>query len=72
MDLRDQPTLEARYGISRDAAKVLAWIEGLREKDYLAKLTPIVEDELRKKIGIPVSLRQRKSARLPCGIVKLT
>jgi hypothetical protein len=51
-DLRDQPSLETRYGISRDAARLLAWIEGLREKDYLGKLTPTVEDELQKKIGI--------------------
>jgi hypothetical protein len=27
-DLRDQPTLEVRYGISRDAAKLLEWIIG--------------------------------------------
>jgi hypothetical protein len=51
-DPRDQPILEARYGISRDAARLLAWIEGLRDKDYLGKWTPIVEDELEKKIGI--------------------
>jgi hypothetical protein len=30
----------------------LEWIEGLREKDYLGKWTPIVEDQLEKKIGI--------------------
>ena len=51
-DLRDQPTLEVRYGISRDAAKLLEWIEGLRDKDYLGKWTPTVEDQLEKKIGI--------------------
>ena len=31
---------------------MLEWIEWLREKDYLGKLTPIVEDNLEKKIGI--------------------
>jgi hypothetical protein len=51
-DLRDQATLEARYGISRDPAKLLEWIEGLRDKEYLGKWTPTVEDELEKKIGI--------------------
>jgi hypothetical protein len=35
-----------------DAAKLLEWIEGLRDKDYLGKWTPVVEDELEKKIGI--------------------
>jgi hypothetical protein len=27
-DLRDQPTLEVRFGVSGDAAKLLEWIEG--------------------------------------------
>jgi hypothetical protein len=31
---------------------LLEWIEALRDKDYLGKLTPMVEDELQKKIGI--------------------
>lgn len=31
---------------------MLEWIEGLRDKDYLGKWTPVVEDELEKKIGI--------------------
>ena len=31
-----RPTyFEVRYGISRDAAKLFEWIEGLRDKDYL-------------------------------------
>jgi hypothetical protein len=51
-ELRDQPTLEVRYGISGDAAKLLEWIEGLREEDYLGKWTPIVEEQLEKKIGV--------------------
>jgi hypothetical protein len=51
-ELRAQPTLEVRYGISRDAAKLLEWIEGLRDKDYLGKWTPTVEEQLEKKIGI--------------------
>jgi hypothetical protein len=50
--LPDQPTLEVRYGISRDAAKLLEWIEDLRDKDYPGKWTPTVEDESEKKIGI--------------------
>ena len=51
-DLRDQPPLEVRYGISHDAARLLEWIEGLRDKDYLGKWTPLVEDEPEKKIGL--------------------
>lgn len=51
-ELRNQPSLEVRYGISKDAAKLLEWIEGLCEKDYLGKWTPTVEDQLEKKIGI--------------------
>jgi hypothetical protein len=51
-DLRDQPRLEVRYRISRDAARLLEWIEGLHRKDYLGKWTPVVEDELEKEIGL--------------------
>ncbi len=51
-DLLDQPRLEVRYGISQDAARLLEWIEGLRDKDYLLKWTPVVEDQLEKKIGL--------------------
>jgi hypothetical protein len=67
-ELRDQPTLEARYEISRDAAKLLEWIEGLRDKDYLGKWTPIVEDELEKKIGIKCPW---DSANLPAYLAEL-
>jgi hypothetical protein len=67
-DLRDQPTLEALYGISRDAAKLLEWIEGLRDKDYLGKWTPTVEDELEKKIGIKCPW---DSANLPAYLAEL-
>jgi hypothetical protein len=67
-DLRDQPTLEVRYEISRDAAKLLEWIEGLREKDYLGKWTPTVEDELEKKIGIKCPW---DSANLPAYLTEL-
>lgn len=51
-DLRNQPSLEERYGISQEAAKLLGWSEGLRDKDYLCKWTPVVEDELDNKIGL--------------------
>jgi hypothetical protein len=67
-DLRDQPTLEIRYGISRDAAKLLEWIEGLHDKDYLGKWTPIVQDELEKKIGIKCPW---DSANLPAYLAEL-
>jgi hypothetical protein len=67
-ELRDQPTLEVRYGISRDAAKLLEWIEGLRDKDYLGKWTPTVEDELEKKIGIKCPW---DSANLPAYLTEL-
>jgi hypothetical protein len=36
-ELRNQPRLEERYGISRDAAQLLEWIEGLQEKEYQGK-----------------------------------
>jgi hypothetical protein len=67
-ELRDRPTLEVRYGISRDAAKLLEWIEGLRDKDYLRKWTPTVEDELEKKIGIKCPW---DSANLPAYLTEL-
>jgi hypothetical protein len=55
-NLRDEPTLEVRYGISWDAARLLARIEDLRDEDYPGKLTTIVGDESEKKIGIKCPL----------------
>jgi hypothetical protein len=63
-----EPTLELRYGISEDAAKLLEWIEGLREKDFLGKWTPIVEEQLEKKIGIQCPW---DSANLPAYLAEL-
>jgi hypothetical protein len=51
-ELAKQPTLQEKYGLSPDAAKLLEWIEALDPKDYQANWTPIVEDEQEDKIGL--------------------
>jgi hypothetical protein len=50
--LKLYPTSINSAGISHDAVRLLEWIEGLRDKDYLGKWTPVVEDELEKKNGL--------------------
>jgi hypothetical protein len=68
-DLHNQPRLEVRYGISHDAAKLLEWIEGLRSEDCLGKWTPVLEDELEKKIGLTCPWDK---ANLPAYLTELT
>lgn len=48
-----QPSLEVRYGIGPEAAKLLHWMETLpQEKRLLGRVTPVVEDAAEKWIGI--------------------
>lgn len=51
-DLRSKPTLKQRYGLNSHSAKLLEWIKGLPEKEFLQEWTPVVEDALEKEIGI--------------------
>ena len=51
-DLRSKPTLKQRYGLNSHSAKLLEWIKGLTEKEFLQEWTPVVEDALEKEIGI--------------------
>lgn len=51
-DLRSQPTLQERYALNNHSAKLLEWIEGLTEEELLEEWTPVVEDALKKEIGI--------------------
>ena len=44
------------------------WIEGLRDKDYLGKWTPIVEEQLEKEVGIKCPW---DSANLPAYLTEL-
>jgi len=46
------PPLRQKYGLSEHGAALLKWIVGLRPEDYLATLTPVVEDHLKLDIGI--------------------
>jgi hypothetical protein len=47
-----RPGLAERYGISTDAAKLLAWVEGLPADRFTGPWTPIVEETVDKWIGI--------------------
>lgn len=47
-----RPGLAEQYGISPDAAKLLAWIQGLPAERFTGPWTPIVEEALDKWIGI--------------------
>jgi hypothetical protein len=51
-DLRSKPTLKQRYGLNSHSAKLLEWIKGLTQKEFLQEWTPVVEDALEKEIGI--------------------
>ncbi len=50
-ELKSLPTLRERYGLSEEASKLLEWIEGLKDEDYLLNWTPTIEDHQEKKIG---------------------
>ena len=49
---RSLPPLTEQYGISDEAAALVKWFTTLRQKEWLGKLTPPVEDNLEKRIGI--------------------
>ena len=51
-ELRSQPSLQERYHLGEDSAKLLEWIEGLTEKELLEQWSPVVEDSLEEHIGI--------------------
>ena len=45
-------TLEARYGLTPDAARLLEWIESRDRKEMLGNWTPVVEPAIKPEIGI--------------------
>lgn len=48
-----RPSVEERYGLGSEAAKLLTWIEQLpADKKLLGRLTPIVEESNKKWIGL--------------------
>jgi hypothetical protein len=47
-----QPSLEERFGLSAEAAKLLAWIEKLPSEQMLGCYSPVVEDARQRWIGI--------------------
>lgn len=49
---RSLPPLHERYGISLESAALVKWFTTLRQKEWLGALTPPVEDQLQKRIGI--------------------
>lgn len=49
---RTLPPLTERYGISPEAAALMKWFTTLRQKEWLGKLTPPLEDNLKTRIGI--------------------
>lgn len=51
-DQRRKPTLQEHYGLKTHSAKLLEWIEGLTKEELLEEWTPVVEDALKKEIGI--------------------
>jgi hypothetical protein len=58
-----KPTLQERFGLSDEAAKLLTWIENLpEEKKLLGRVTPIVEDSATKFIGIKCPWSEENTA----------
>jgi hypothetical protein len=51
-ELAKQPTLQERFGLSSEAAKLMEWIESLKPEAFKGKWTPIVEEEQEKRIGL--------------------
>jgi hypothetical protein len=47
-----QPSLEERFGLSAEAAKLLAWIEKLPSEQMHGCYSPVVEDSRQRWIGI--------------------
>jgi len=50
-EIATQPSLEQKYGLSKDTSALLKWILSLHPSDYLGNLTPTVEDNAKLKIG---------------------
>jgi hypothetical protein len=51
---REAPSIDQRYGISREAAAILRWFTSLRPDEWEGKLTRAVENDLKTRIGINV------------------
>jgi len=51
-DELSQPGMEERLGISSDAAKLLRWLERLPGDKLVGRLTPVIEEDCEKQIGI--------------------
>lgn len=51
-ELSKLPTLQEKYGLSPEAAKLLEWIESLSPKDFKANWTPIIENRQEDQIGL--------------------
>jgi len=51
---RDRPSLQSLYGLSKDAALLLEWVQSLGPHRLEHGLSPIVEDCLLREIGIRV------------------
>ena len=47
-----QPTLEARYGLSTEAARLLRWVQTIQPDQMLGCFTPNIEDQRERGIGI--------------------
>ena len=59
----DQPTLQERYGLGDEAAKLLKWIEQLPDdKKLLGRVTPIIEESVDKWIGIECPWSEENTA----------
>lgn len=51
-ELQKEPTLQEKFGLSPEAAKLFEWIKGLRADQFDGQWTPIIEDAREKQIGI--------------------
>ncbi len=51
-DERAKPTLEQRFGLSYDAARLLEWIESVPQEQFLGSWTPVVEPRLKPEVGL--------------------
>lgn len=59
---RDRPSLENLYGLSKDAALLLEWVQSLGPDRLWQGLSPIVEDCLLQEIGIRVPWKMENLA----------
>lgn len=56
---RALPSLAERYGISAEAAAVVKWFTTLRAKEWLGNLTPSLEENMKKRIGISTDWNEK-------------